>query len=273
MPDQALIPTQILLIKSAKKLHPTNGMETKAAATPKYGNLGLKRPKECKLLVTEKEIIQHEFKKGVFPESTKSRSGGSIAYRYDPSPDVVYVNITNRCTNRCTFCVRQFTPGLSGYVLYLENEPTEKEVWEELETEIKSGDRQLVWCGFGEPTTRLDLVLDVTKRIKTRYPNIKIRLDTDGQAQLRYSSRNVAKELKEAGVNIVSISLNAENEEKYDMLCNPAYPNAYKAILEFARECKKLSLSVRMSVVGSTNVDVAECERIAKELGCEFVIR
>jgi cyclic pyranopterin phosphate synthase len=248
-------------------------METKAAATPKYGNLGLKRPKECKLLVTEKEIIQHEFKKGVFPESTKSRSSGSIAYRYDPSPDVVYVNITNRCTNRCTFCVRQFTPGLSGYVLYLENEPTEKEVWEELETEIKSGDRQLVWCGFGEPTTRLDLVLDVTKRIKTRYPNIKIRLDTDGQAQLRYSSRNVAKELKEAGVNIVSISLNAENEEKYDMLCNPAYPNAYKAILEFARECKKLSLSVRMSVVGSTNVDVAECERIAKELGCEFVIR
>lgn len=224
-------------------------------------------------MVTEKEIIRHEFKKGVFPESTKSRSGGSIAYRYDRSPDVVYVNITNRCTNRCTFCVRQFTPGLSGYVLYLENEPTEEEVWEELEREIKSGDRQLVWCGFGEPTTRLDLVLEVTKRIKTRYPNIKIRLDTDGQAQLRYSSRNVARELKEAGVNIVSISLNAENEEKYDMLCNPEYPNAYKAILEFARECKKLSLSVRMSVVGSTNADVAECERIARELGCEFVIR
>jgi TatD family-associated radical SAM protein len=157
--------------------------------------------------------------------------------------------------------------------LYLESEPTEEEVWEELKREIKSGDKQLVWCGFGEPTTRLDLVLEVTKRIKTRYPSIKIRLDTDGQAQLRYCSRNVAKELREAGVDIVSISLNAENEEKYDVLCNPAYPKAFNAILEFARECKKFSLSVRMSVVGSTNVDVAECERIVRELGCEFVIR
>jgi len=109
--------------------------------------------------------------------------------------------------------------------------------------------------------------------MKEKYPHVQIRLDTDGQAQLRYKSRNVAKELKEAGVDMVSISLNAENQEKYDALCNPAYPGAYKAVLEFAKECKKHSLAVRLSVVGSTDVNILECKKIADELNCEFVVR
>jgi len=102
---------------------------------------------------------------------------------------------------------------------------------------------------------------------------MKIRLDTDGQAQLRYKSRNVTKELQEAGFDIISISLNAENEQKYDLLCNPAFPNAYRAVLEFARECKKRISKVRLSVVGGTSVDISECRRIAEEMNCEFVVR
>lgn len=198
---------------------------------------------------------------------------GSIVYRYDPSPGVVYINPTNCCTNRCTFCVRQFTSGLSGYVLNLDSEPTKEEVWDELQKEIRPADRQVVWCGFGEPTTRLDLVLGLTRRMKEAYPYMKIRLDTDGQAQLRYKSRNVTKELQEAGFDIISISLNAENEQKYDLLCNPAFPNAYRAVLEFARECKKRISKVRLSVVGGTSVDISECRRIAEEMNCEFVVR
>jgi len=224
-------------------------------------------------MVTEREIVLQECKNGVFVASPASRASGSIVYRYHPSPGVVYINATNRCTNRCTFCVRQFTPGLSGYMLYLKSEPTADELWEALQREIHATDRQVVWCGFGEPTTRLDLVLDLTRKMKEKYPHVQIRLDTDGQAQLRYKSRNVAKELKEAGVDMVSISLNAENQEKYDALCNPAYPGAYKAVLEFAKECKKHSLAVRLSVVGSTDVNILECKKIADELNCEFVVR
>jgi TatD family-associated radical SAM protein len=198
---------------------------------------------------------------------------GSIVYRYDPSPSVVYLNPTNCCTNRCTFCVRQFTSGLSGYVLHLEREPTSEEIWNEFRREIRQTDTQVVWCGFGEPTTRLDLVLELTKKIRDTYPHLKIRLDTDGQAQLRYKSRNVAKELKDAGFDIVSISLNAESSAKYHQLCNPAYPNAYDAVLEFARECKKHLLVVRLSVVGGTGVDIEQCKRIAEEMKCEFIVR
>mgnify|MGYP001056353054 CR=1 FL=1 len=198
---------------------------------------------------------------------------GSIVYRYDPSPGVVYLNPTNCCTNRCTFCVKQFTSGLSGYVLHLEREPTGDEIWNEFQREICQTDKQVVWCGFGEPTTKLDLVLDLTKKIKDRYRHLRIRLDTDGQAQLRYKSRNVAKELKDAGFDIVSISLNAESSAKYDQLCNPAYPNAYDGVLEFARECKKYLLTVRLSVVEGTGVDVQQCRKIAEEIECEFVLR
>jgi cyclic pyranopterin phosphate synthase len=224
-------------------------------------------------MVTEREIVLQECKNGVFVASPASRVSGSIVYRYHPSPGLVYINATNRCTNRCTFCVRQFTPGLSGYMLYLKSEPTADELWEALQREIHPTDRQVVWCGFGEPTIRLDLILDLTRKMKEKYPHVQIRLDTDGQAQLRYKSRNVAKELKEAGVDVVSISLNAENEEKYNALCNPAYPDAYKAILQFAKECKKYFSSIRLSVVGSTDANILKCKRIADELNCEFVVR
>jgi len=202
-----------------------------------------------------------------------SRFGGSIVYRYDPNPGVAYINATNLCTNRCAFCVKQFTSGLSGYDLYLEREPTTDELWEELQREIQAADSEVVWCGFGEPTTKLDLVLEVTRRIKERYPHIQVRLDTDGQAQLRYRSRSVVKELKEAGVDSVSISLNAENEEKYNLLCNPLYPDAYNAVIQFARDCAKHFPKVRLSVVGGTDVDILKCRKIAEEMNCRFIVR
>jgi TatD family-associated radical SAM protein len=162
---------------------------------------------------------------------------------------------------------------LSGYLLKLKKEPTMDELWKELQREVHPSDREVVWCGFGEPTTRLDLILELTRRIKEKYPHVQVRLDTDGQGQLRYKSRSVASELKKAGVDRISISLNAENAQKYNVLCNPSYPNAYDAILSFAKDCKKYFSTVRLSVVGGTDADVSECARIAGQIGCEFVVR
>jgi len=98
-------------------------------------------------------------------------------------------------------------------------------------------------------------------------------LDTDGLAQLRSSDREVARELKDAGIDSVSISLNAEDEEKYEELCNPSLLGAYQAVIDFAKDCKKHFLHVRLTVVNIEKIDIIKCRRIAESLGCDFKVR
>lgn len=202
-----------------------------------------------------------------------SRLGGSVAYRYAPRLDTVFLNITNRCSNSCSFCVRNSNPGLSGYTLWLGREPTHDEIWTAFQHEVKTSDREVVWCGFGEPTIRLDTVLDLTKRIRQVYPNLKVRLDTDGLASLRNKGRNVAKELSEAGIHYVSISLNAETQEKYERLCRPSLSGSFQAVLDFARDCRKHMSHVRLTVVNLEGIDIHKCREIAEDLSCDFEVR
>ena len=118
---------------------------------------------------------------------------GSFVYRYSPRSNTLYLNITNRCSNKCSFCVRNCSRGLSGYTLWLPREPSIDEIWNTFQKEVTHLDKEVVWCGFGEPTIRLDAVLNITRKIKTKYPSLLIRLDTDGLAQLRNKDRKVAK--------------------------------------------------------------------------------
>jgi cyclic pyranopterin phosphate synthase len=198
---------------------------------------------------------------------------GAIVYRYNASPNTIYLNITNRCRNSCYFCLKNYSSGISGYRLWLDKEPTIKDVCDSLNVEVKDSDEEVVFCGFGEPTIRLDFVLELTRIIKEVYPYLHIRLNTDGLAQLQNVNRKVVKELKLAGIDSISISLNAENEEKYDKLCKPSLKGAYKAILDFARECRAVFSNVRLSVVNVSDIDLLKCKRIAEDLNCEFLIR
>jgi len=163
--------------------------------------------------------------------------------------------------------------GISGYTLWLDKEPTINDAWDSLKSEVKDSDKEVVFCGFGEPTVRLDTVLELTKMIKEIYPYLHIRLNTDGLAQLQNENRKVARELKEAGIDSISISLNAENEEKYNELCKPSFIGAYEAVLDFAKECRTIFSQIRLSVVNVSDIDVLECQRIADELDCEFLLR
>ncbi len=199
--------------------------------------------------------------------------GGSVAYRYSPRPHTIYLNITNQCSNSCCFCVRNSSSGLSGYRLWLDREPTEDEVWNAFQDEVKTSDREAVWCGFGESTTRIDTVLRLTKRIKQSCRNLKVRLDTDGLSALRNPGRNVAKELGDAGIDYVSVSLNAATQEKYELLCRPSLPGSYQGVLDFARDCKKHIPRVRLTVVDLEGVDIPKCRKIAEDLGCDFEVR
>jgi len=157
--------------------------------------------------------------------------------------------------------------------LWLDREPTDDEIWTAFEGEVKVSDREAVWCGFGEPTIRLDTVLGLTKRIKQSYPDLKVRLDTDGLANLRNPDRNMAEELSRAGLDYVSISLNADTQEKYEQLCRPSLAGSYQGILDFARACRKHISKVRLTIVNLEGIDVNKCREIAEDLSCDFEVR
>jgi TatD family-associated radical SAM protein len=169
--------------------------------------------------------------------------------------------------------VRNFTSGLSGSRLWLDKEPTIGEIWSRFQTEVKKSDKKVVWCGFREPTMRIDTLIDLTRKIKAKYPYLMVRLDTDGLAQLRNKDMEVAKELKDAGIDKISISLNAENEYKYIQLCNPSMLGAYKAVIDFTKDCKKYFSKVRLTIVNVGDINISKCKRIADELGCDFKVR
>jgi len=157
-------------------------------------------------------------------------------------------------------------------LLELKREPTINEIWREFEREVGKLDREIVWCGFGEPTIRLDIVLEITRKIK-KHPFLKVRLDTDGLAQIRYKNREVARELKDAGIDSVSISLNADSLEKYNEICKPPMPGAYRAVLEFAKDCKGYFEQVILTVVNVESINISKCKKIAEELNCDFKVR
>lgn len=183
----------------------------------------------------------------------------------------LYINLTNRCSADCVFCIRNFADGVYGYNLRLSKEPTTEEVMGALEGLDLSKYREIVFTGLGEPTIRLDLVLAVTSWLKSR--NIRVRLDTNGQAALINPGRDVISELKSAGIDSISVSLNAESEEKYNKLCRPIHKNAYGAVLDFVRQARKAGISTRVTVVNVPEIDLEKCEKLAGELDSDFHIR
>jgi len=183
----------------------------------------------------------------------------------------LYINLTNRCSADCIFCIRNFADGVYGYDLRLSIEPTTEEVIEALEKLDLSKYREIVFTGLGEPTLRFDVVLTVTRWLKSR--NIRVRLDTNGQAALINPGKDVISELKHAGMDSVSVSLNAESEEKYNKLCRPTHKNAYGAVLDFIRGARKAGINTRVTVVNVSEIDLEKCKKLADELDSDFHVR
>ena len=185
----------------------------------------------------------------------------------------LYINVTNRCTNNCKFCIRHNGDGAYGSdSLWLLREPTEEEILDSVFSRDLSKYSEIVFCGYGEPSIRLDVVRSVALKIKEKYP-IRVRINTNGHSSL-YHGYDTAPEYKDA-FDSVSISLNTPSSERYDEICLPHFEGAHKAMLDFAKEVKKYVPSVILSVVGDflTEDEISQCRLIAESIGVYLKVR
>jgi TatD family-associated radical SAM protein len=188
--------------------------------------------------------------------------------------DNLYLNITNQCPNNCYFCLRNFKDGVGGFKLKLQKDPSVKEILTELQNVInKKYWREIVFCGFGEPLARLDCILEVSRWVRKNYGKIvKLRIDTNGQGFLLNKGRNVIEELKEAGVDRISVSLNAHDEKAYEEVCRPRFENAFESILEFIEKAKE-AFDVEITAVALPEVNLQKIGETAEKMGVKFRIR
>lgn len=186
----------------------------------------------------------------------------------------LYVNITNRCSNSCSFCVRNDHDGVNGKDnLWLDREPTIEEIKKDFEARDLEKYDGVVFCGYGEPMMRTYDLLKVAKWLKEKMPDLQIRINTNGQANL-ICGEDITPKL-EGLIDCVSISLNAENAEKYQAVCYSDYGEAaYPALLDFARLAKQYVPKVVFTVVDIMEKDEIEaCRKIAEDCGVSFRIR
>ena len=184
----------------------------------------------------------------------------------------LYLNITNHCTNRCDFCIRDHGTGLFAN-LKLEREPLLDEILEDVLSQNLHKYKEIVFCGYGEPTCRLYDLLAVCKKLR-EVTDTPIRLNTNGHASL-ISGEDTAPMFKGL-IDVVSISMNAADPDTYYQLCHPKFgEDTYVGVLKFAREISKYVPKVVLTAAEGTIQpdDVDRCRRIAADLGAEFRLR
>lgn len=186
----------------------------------------------------------------------------------------IYVNITNRCPCACTFCLRHNGEGVYGSEsLWLEREPTVEEICESIDAwEVKQYN-EVVFCGYGEPTERINDLLKVAAYIKSK-SDIKIRINTNGLGDLIWNE-NISPKLKGL-IDTVSISLNATNKEDYFKVVRPKFGiDSYDAMLRFTKECTRYVPNVVMTVVDgvTSKEEQKECFKICESVGAILRIR
>ena len=188
----------------------------------------------------------------------------------------LYVNLTNQCPCACTFCIRQNGDGAYGSdSLWLEHAPDFAEIKAAFEKWNLSEFTELVFCGYGEPTERLDALLAAAARRKALDPALRVRVNTNGLSDLVNGRPTAA--LFVGKVDCISISLNTDNSDEYLALCRPKFgPAAFPALLRFAREAAQAVPEVVLTVVGEPVTDLAKqtrCRALAESLGATLRVR
>ena len=187
----------------------------------------------------------------------------------------IYINLTNSCTNNCVFCIRNIKEDVVGANLFLNTENVKAEdVIKQLEAMKDNLSSEIVFCGYGEPMLKLDILKEVAKYIKKNYPKTILRVNTNGHANLVYK-KNVLPGLKGL-IDKFSVSLNGENEEVYNKISLPTIKGAYEAVKDFIKEAVKEGFDTTATIVTGYkdyDVDMPKCIEITKDLGAKFIER
>ena len=194
----------------------------------------------------------------------------TVFYRFDGK---MYINITNGCPCDCVFCIRQNGDSITqNDSLWLEREPNFDEIKAAFEDFDKTGISEAVFCGYGEPTVRAEMLLQTAEYIKQN-SDMKIRLNTNGLVRLIHKGFDISR-LK-GHIDSVSISLNAPNAKRYNEVTRPSFgERAFDEMLGFAQEMKNLGIETGFTVVDVISEDeIFECKRLCGELGIPLRIR
>ena len=184
----------------------------------------------------------------------------------------LYVNTTNRCSNACEFCVRSTVESYYGD-LWLRREPTVDEICESIFARDLTKYIELVFCGYGEPTERIDDILEVARRVKER-SDLPIRINTTGQGSM-IAGYDITPKM--AGlIDVLSISLNTADAASYQKICHSRFGEAaYQGLLDFAKVATRYVPKVVLSVVDTTipPEEIERCREIAAECGVSLRVR
>lgn len=191
----------------------------------------------------------------------------------------IYINLTNKCTNDCIFCLRKDKDDVKGQTLWLDDENcTAQDVIAQFEEILRlkpdTNNSEVIFCGYGEPLLKLDVLKEVAKYIKEKYPQTKIRINTNGHANYVYK-RDIVPELKGL-IDTISVSLNGESSSEYDELSQPVFEGAYDEVKKFIKSCSDNGFETVASVVEGykgRHLNLDKCEQIATDLGAKFRVR
>lgn len=186
----------------------------------------------------------------------------------------LYVNLTNKCPCACTFCLRQEKDHMEeSDSLWLSHTPALPEVLAEFDKFDMSKYSEVVFCGFGEPTEALEVLLPTAQFIKEHY-QLPIRINTNGLGDL-INKKRIAPLFKGL-IDTVSISLNTPDADRYFELVKPCFgPQSHSAMLKFAKDCTEYVPDVVLTTVSTTlsPEEEAQCAEICEELGVRYRIR
>ena len=194
----------------------------------------------------------------------------TIFYRFEGK---MYINITNGCPCKCVFCIRNNADSITDNdSLWLEHEPSFEEIVEAFERFDKSGITDAVFCGYGEPTVRADMVVKTAEYIR-QHSDMKIRLNTNGLVKLIHPDFDIQR--FRGLIDTVSISLNAPDAKRYNEVTRPSFgEKSFDVMIDFALAMKGISKSVGFTVVDIITPDEIErCRQISEELQIPLRVR
>ena len=183
----------------------------------------------------------------------------------------IYINLTNRCSNNCDFCIRQRRQGMANTPLWISDEPDAEDVIEQLPQNLDDYDEEVVFCGFGEPTYNLETLDEVAAYLHC--VDKTTRINTNGQANLIHKTD--VSDVIVGSCDVINVSLNECTADKYQQHCKSIFgAAAFDEIINFAKACKQKGGNVGFSVVDVIGEqDVTQCKKIADRLGIPLRVR